>query len=87
MPEKYTHYDHFLYVIDTEYEDFIVDLFSELPVTSTFLRPGGQLVVSAEVRRNGVGTQNKEPLTFLMVALAKNEIIKRKAIAVRGYPW
>lgn len=30
-PEKFSSYDSFLYMFETDYEDFIIDLFSELP--------------------------------------------------------
>jgi hypothetical protein len=37
-------YDPYLYVFETDYEDFVIDLFSQLPVTCWFQKVSGVLI-------------------------------------------
>ena len=44
-------YDPYLFMLETDYEDFIVNLFSELPTTTIFFKVSNKLFVYAYVRR------------------------------------
>ncbi len=43
FPKKLSAYDPYLYMFETEYEDFIIELFSELPTSSLFFRVSNKL--------------------------------------------
>jgi hypothetical protein len=50
-PGKILSYDPYLFMFETKYEDFIVNLFSELPTTSLFFKVSNKLFLLAYVKR------------------------------------
>lgn len=53
-PLKISSYDPYLWMFETDYEDFIVDLFSELPTTAAFLKVGEKVIIFTHVERQYV---------------------------------
>ena len=50
-PETIKCYDPYLFMFKTEYEDFVVNLFSELPTTTWFFTVSNRLFVLAHIKR------------------------------------
>ncbi|MBU7028580.1 MAG: hypothetical protein HXS48_16720 [Theionarchaea archaeon] len=50
-PERISSYDPHLFVFETDYEDFLINLFSELPTTSWFFRVSNKLFLYAHVKK------------------------------------
>ncbi|MBU7045510.1 MAG: hypothetical protein HXS54_03660 [Theionarchaea archaeon] len=50
-PGGISSYDPYLFMFETDYEDFIVNLFSELPTTSLFFKISNKLFLLAYVKR------------------------------------
>lgn len=53
-PGTISSYDPYLYMFETDYEDFLISLFSELPTSTVFFRVSGRLLVDARVKRQYV---------------------------------
>ncbi|MBU7025661.1 MAG: hypothetical protein HXS48_01870 [Theionarchaea archaeon] len=51
FPKRISAYDPYLFVFQTNYEDFIIDLFSELPTSSIFFKVSDRLFMVARVRK------------------------------------
>lgn len=51
FPDGIDSYDPYLLTIDTEYEDFILDLLSRFPTTSMFFKIGERLFCSCSIKR------------------------------------
>ncbi len=49
FPERYSAYDSYLFMFETNYEDFIIDLFSKLPTSSLFFKVSNKLFLYARV--------------------------------------
>lgn len=62
-PESIHAYDPWLYMIDTDYPDFIVDVFSELPTTSWFFEVGNKLFAFIYTEREPLKVIRK-PVSF-----------------------
>jgi len=75
-PETLSAYDPYLYMVETDYEDFIVDLFSELPTTSTFFTISDKLFIYKELY-----------IPLLLNELLNKEIIKSKARSITEFYW
>ncbi|MBU6999102.1 MAG: hypothetical protein HXS42_15760 [Theionarchaea archaeon] len=78
-------YDPYLYVFETDYEDFIIDLFSELPTTCWFQRVSDTLIahlwtIRGRMRRIDIRRKNVPELqiSLLTQELLKREIIKKE---------
>jgi hypothetical protein len=50
-PKMLSSYDPYLFMFETDYEDFVINLFSELPTTTWFFRVSGKLFVYAHIKR------------------------------------
>lgn len=50
-PEKISTYDPYLFVFETDYEDFLVNLFSELPTTAWFFTVSNRLFVLTHIKK------------------------------------
>jgi hypothetical protein len=81
-------------VFETDYEDFIIDLFSELPTSSLFFKVSNKLVlyvflVRDLVRSSKLHMSEIEELyiPLLIRELSKKEIIRSKARAIVNYHW
>ncbi len=87
-PDTLQAYDSYLFMFETNYEDFIIDFFSQLPTTSSFFSVGNKLFVSAYVSKPYI--RSTDPLLdgseldipSLLVELLKKEIVKSKAHAI-----
>jgi len=49
FPGKRSSYDSYIFVFETDYEDFVIDLFSELPTSSLFFKVSNKLILYAYV--------------------------------------
>ena len=93
-PETRTVYDPYIFVFETDYEDFIIDLFSELPTSSLFFKVSNRLVLYVflikKFLRNSelsVPDIRKLYIPLLIRELSKKEIIRSKAHAIVNYHW
>jgi len=81
-PETLSAYDPFLFMIETDYEDFIIDLFSQLPATSSFFKVSDKLFVYVNVLKQLIKidkeeiTANKLKIPLLLIDLMEKGIIK-----------
>lgn len=50
-PGTISSYDPYLYVFETDYEDFLISLFSELPTSALFFRVSGRLFAYLHVKK------------------------------------
>jgi hypothetical protein len=72
---------HFL-MFDTNYEDFIIDLFSELPTTAAFFKVSNRLFIQISILKSssGTGQQQEHPwktyFPYLIVALIERGTAK-----------
>ena len=87
-------YDSYLYTFETDYEDFIIDLFSELPTTCWFQRVSTTLIVYAWTIRKPTKQANIKmedvpelQVPLLMEALMKKRIVKKENYACRRFYW
>ena len=93
-PETRELYDPYIFVFETDYEDFIIDLFSELPTSSLFFKVSDKLILDAYVDRKFMRGRNlpvsdisKLHILLLTRELLKRKIIKSKAHAIVTYHW
>ncbi len=92
-PETLTAYDPFLFVFETDYEDFIIELFSELPSTSTFFKVGDMLFAYVHVPKPSIRSPDiKASISKLHIPLLVNDLIERgiaKSVeqAIVNYSW
>ena len=94
-PQKRSGYDSYIFVFETDYEDFIIDLFSELPTSCVFFKVSDKLVLYAHTKRELEKKTYKMDLTeipelyipLLMRSLFKKGIVKNKANALVNFHW
>jgi hypothetical protein len=92
-PDKAQAYDHCLFMFETDYEDFIIDLFSEFPASSWFFKVSDKLFLYAHVRRkyirssNLLSAPNRSFIPLLGNKLLERGILKSKARASIEYDW
>ncbi len=85
-PETIYAYDPFLYLIETEYEDFIIDLFSELPTTSLYFKVGDSLFILLYAKRELVrAVDNHEDLADLHIPLLIGELVDKDIITYESH--
>jgi hypothetical protein len=93
FPETITAYDQYLFMFETDYEDFLIDLFSQFPTTSWFFKVADRLFLHAYVPTEFVknidlhANIDKWYIPSLMIGLSEKEIIKSKAHAIFEYHW
>jgi hypothetical protein len=92
--ESLSAYEEYVYVFETEYEDFIIDVFSELPATCWFYKVEDKLIAHLQItiiplRWKNIPIQEVSELQvpFLVKELAKREILKSEVHAVFRYYW
>ncbi|MGC1121130.1 MAG: winged helix-turn-helix domain-containing protein [Candidatus Methanofastidiosia archaeon] len=78
-PEALPTYNHRLYLFETEYEDFIIDLFSQLPTTCWFQRISGKLIGHISLLTNSIGQENTRirDVTALQIPLLVKELVRK----------
>jgi hypothetical protein len=89
-PDGLLSYDHYLFMFDTDYEDFIVDLFSELPATSSFFKVADKLFLLAYILRKYMRDTDLQInmewyIPLLVTRLSEKHIIRNKEFAITMY--
>ena len=94
FPETIAAYDPYLFMFDTDYEDFIVDLFSRLPTTTSFFKVSDKLFVDVHIDRGFMRNANslKPNINALAIPLMVRDLVKRgilktQADAIVRYYW
>ncbi|MBU7000427.1 MAG: winged helix-turn-helix domain-containing protein [Theionarchaea archaeon] len=94
FPEGISAYDPYLFVFGTEYEDFIVDLFSQMPTSAFFFKVSDMLFLHAHVKKDlmrcedlGAPSIRQLPIPGLISELLKKGIIESEEHAVVEYHW
>jgi hypothetical protein len=90
FPESLSAYDPYLFMFDTDYEDFVIDLFSELPATSSFFKVSNKLFVNIHVPEKLFGIDDSNPshklsIPLLALDLEEKGIVKKKDYVVLEY--
>jgi hypothetical protein len=91
FPETLSAYDHYLFMFETDYEDFLIDLFSQFPTTSWFFKVADKLFMRAYIPTKFVRNIDLHAdaeewyIPTLMVELLEEKIIKSKAHAISEY--
>ena len=93
FPEGFSAYDPYLIMFETDFEDFIIELFSELPTSSVFFKVGDILFLYANVPRQYVRSidpftsVNRLHIPYMVRILKKEEIIKEQSRFGVEYSW
>lgn len=93
-PESISAYEPYVYVFETDYEDFVIELFSQLPTTVWFFKVTDKLLLYTWMKRGSMKIEDyRTPEigklhTFLMLReLLKKGIIKSELHAVDQFYW
>ncbi len=91
-PGTLSAYESYLFMFETDYEDFIIDLFSELPTSVSFFKISGRLFIYTHilkplVRRTDPDEINKWYIPFLLLELSRKGIVKSRERASVDYSW
>lgn len=92
-PETISAYTPYLYVFETDYEDFVVDVFSELPTSTLFFHVSNKLFVCAHVKRNYLRVVDSQVDTrrlyipHLVAELLDKKIIKSEVHSLVESYW
>ena len=94
FPKTIKEYDPYIFMFETDYEDFVIDLFSQLPTTSWFYMVADKLFTQIWVERGsmrnidhltrGIGTVH---MRLLVKDLLKRKIVKSKKRAAVACYW
>lgn len=93
FPETMASYDPYLFIFETDYEDFIIDVFSQLPTSSFFFKVSDRLFMYAEVDRQflrnvGLNTEiSRLHIPLLVRDMLKKGILTNEAHAIIEYHW
>lgn len=94
FPEKISAYDPYLFTFETEYEDFIIDLFSQFPVSVFFFKVSNRLLLYIHLKRQllrTVGNQavefNRLHIPLLIRELRKKGVITNDSYGIVEYFW
>ena len=85
FPEKVSKYEPYLFLFETDYEDFIVELFSELPSSSWFFKVSDKLFLYTHIPKKYVKEINLQPapnrlnIPSLATELFEKGIIRRRS--------
>jgi hypothetical protein len=87
--ETLDNYDPYLYVIETNYEDFIIDLFSQLPTTCWFQRVEDTLIVHlwtirGRMRKIDISNRN---VPELQISLLTQELLESGIVKKENYTY
>ncbi|MBU7044887.1 MAG: winged helix-turn-helix transcriptional regulator [Theionarchaea archaeon] len=92
-PESLPLYDTYLFMFETDFEDFIIDLFSELPSSVSFFKVDDRLLTNVYVPWQVVRKSDLQVapgnyyIPLLLMDLLKKGIIKKKEYAILEYFW
>jgi len=85
-------YDPFLFMFETDYEDFIIDLFSELPTSAYFFKVSDKLFLSGRMLKESLRKVDLDMtniaqlhIPLLVGDLRKKGILKEEADAIFRY--
>jgi DNA-binding Lrp family transcriptional regulator len=89
-PDSLSAYDPYLFMFETDYEDFIIDLFSELPTTSSFFKVSDKLFVYIHVpeqlaKISDLNLSNKFYIPLLIMNLKEKGIVKTSDYIICEY--
>jgi len=94
FPKSLVNYDPHLFIFETNYEDFIIELFSELPTSAFFFRVSNKLFLYANVDRASVrkaGTNmwdvSQLHIPLLIDDLLQRDILRKADDAIVKYAW
>lgn len=94
FPEGFSNYDSYLYVFETDYEDFIIELFSELPTSSFFFKVSDKLFLYTQTERRLVRSASitmpdirQLHIPLLVDNLLEREILKSEVHSISAYYW
>ena len=90
-PETLSEYQSYLSVFDTDYEDFVIEVFSELPASPSFFKVQDKLILIAYYPGKFMNDAYTQPKILsippLEVELLTREIIRKKKRAMVGRSW
>jgi hypothetical protein len=92
-PKTISVYDPYLFMFETDYEDFLIDLFSQLPTSSLFFKVSNKLFLYAHIRREYLRVVNSQVdigrlhIPFLITSLLKKGVIRNEAHAIVECYW
>jgi hypothetical protein len=88
-PDSLSAYDPYLFMFETDYEDFIIELFSELPTTSSFFKVSDKLFahihIPGELARIDDSNPPKLCIPLLALDLKEKGIVRNKDYLVPEY--
>ncbi|MBU7012154.1 MAG: hypothetical protein HXS46_15825 [Theionarchaea archaeon] len=94
FPETVAAYDPYFFIMETGYEDFIIDLFSELPTSSFFFKVSDHLCLYTYLKREflryaGIETNHfyKLHINLLLMDLLERGIISSEVHTIVEYYW
>lgn len=94
FPETILSYDPYLFMFETEYEDFIIELFSELPTFNFFFKVSDKLFLQSNVERSSIrkigvdmSDISQVHIPLLVDDLLRRGILKSEAHAIVEYHW
>lgn len=93
FPDGFSAYDPYLLIFETDYEDFLIDLFSELPTSSFFFKVADKLFLYADVPRQYIrsidlhASVNRLHIPLLVEDLLRRGIIKSHFRSIIEYSW
>lgn len=90
FPESFPCYISYLFMFETDYEDFIIDLFSEIPTTSFFFKVSDKLFAQFYLPgqlEDDLSPGNKSDFHLFVSELSKKKILKTRKYAIPVYPW
>ncbi len=82
FPNGVDSYDPYLFMFETDYEDFIIELFSELPTSSFFFKVQDNLFLYANVDRSSMRRfgLDMSAITELHISLIVDDLLERGII-------
>ncbi len=91
FPKTAPFYTTFLYMVETDYEDFVIDLFSELPTSSIFFKVQDKLLMLIDADKEFMGDishieDSRFCIPFFMGEPLLKKVIKDYAQAIIGFP-
>ncbi len=94
FPKSIMSYDPYLFMFETDYEDFIIDLFSELPTSSFFFKVSDILFLYTNVDRTSVrkvgvdmSDVSQMHIPLLVDDLLERGILKTQDDSIIKYHW
>jgi hypothetical protein len=81
-PETVTMYEPYVYLFETEYEDFIIDLFSQLPTSTWFFKVADNLLLYTWIDRGSMGMVDYRmpEISTLYTVFLREELLKREIV-------